>query len=437
MASPQSIAGWIDISPAALRKLRAELELHDKSVLDEMGVGAIHTGYADLFFPGTSVLHTRARYLLFVPWIYLGLAAHPRARAERVRELKEKAELWLTGCLRAHAQENDDGIIGGRVYPEPPAQPPDFAYWSALREYRLYDGVPRAQLLARWDRARVMLRKDVHTREDRVDQQPLGLFDVPSLPEWWMQEDADVSFQLESHEAEFLRERLAQRRPPCLLGVAAALLGKRVRPTARTLWGDPFMRRAAEVFDRDHSGPDLRPASAAAALQRADGASALAELVRAIYAALVEMLREQDLRAASRLPLPEDHAHYREYLRSYWEEDDGDTVRRARDLPLQGLKADIHLPGRLPELLAHVQARVSSIRRASEVQARLLDSTTLELFTSLEWDRKRTRARLPRRDGRGRREGFGKGTVRVADINYRWPMVSRMLRDIQEGLPDV
>ncbi|WP_437665387.1 hypothetical protein [Sorangium sp. So ce1182] len=36
MASPQSIAGWIDISPTALRKLRAELERHDKSVLDEM-----------------------------------------------------------------------------------------------------------------------------------------------------------------------------------------------------------------------------------------------------------------------------------------------------------------------------------------------------------------------------------------------------------------
>ncbi|WP_437899246.1 DUF6361 family protein [Sorangium sp. So ce124] len=437
MASPQSIAGWIDISPAALRKLRAELELRDKSVLDEMGVGAIHTGYADLFFPGTSVLHTRARYLLFVPWIYLGLAGNPRARAERVRELKEKTEQWLTGRLRTHTEENDEGIIGGRVYPAPPAQPPDFVYWSALREYRLYEGIPRAQLLARWDRARVIQRKDVHTREDRVDQQPLGLFDVPPLPAWWMQEDADVSFQLAPHEAEFLRDRLAQRRPPCLLGVAAALLGKRLRPTAKTVWGDPFMRRAAEVFERDHSGPDLHPASAVAALQRADGASALAELVRAIYAALVEALREQDLRAAGRLPLPDDHAYYREYLRSYWEEDEGETVRRACELPLQGLMADIHLPGRLPELLAHVQARVSTIRRASDVHTKLLDNTTLELFTGLEWDRKRTRARLPRRDGRGRREGFGQGTVRVADINYRWPMVSRMLRDIQEGLPDV
>jgi|GEM_PF-454484 len=434
MASPGSSAGWIDISPAALRKLRAELELREASVLDEMGVGAIHTGYADLFFPGTSVLHTRARYLLFVPWIYLWLANDRRARAERVRELKEKAELWLTGRLRD--QEKVEGIIGGRVYPASPAQPPDFAYWSALREYRLYEGVPRAQLLARWDRARVMLRQGVRMREDHVDQQPLGVFDVPPLPEAWMQENANVTFELEPEEAKFLRDRLAQRRPSCLLSVAADLLGKRARPTAGALWEDPFMRRAADVFDRHHSGPDLRPVSAVAALQRADGASALAELVRAIYAALVEALREQDLREAGRLPLPDDHAYYRKYLRSYWEDDDG-VVRRARALSLDGLKADIHLPGRLPALLAHVQARVSSIRRASEVQARLLDDTTLELFTGVERSRKGTRARLPRRDGRGRREGFGKDAVRVADINYRWPMVSRMLRDIQEGLPDV
>lgn len=433
MASPGSIAGWIDISPAALRKLRAELELKDKSVLDEMGVGAIHTGYADLFFPGTSVLHTRARYLLFVPWIYLSLAGQSRARAERVRELKEKAELWLTGRLLQHGQE--DGIIGGRVYPAPPAQPADFAYWSALREYRLYEGVPRSQLLARWDRTRVVPRQDVRPREDRVDQEPLGLFDVPPPPSGWMQEDADLSFQLQPHEATFLRARLAERRPPCLLGVAAELLGKRARPTAATLWEDTFMHKAAQVFDRQHSGPDVRPASAVAALQRADGASALAELVRAIYGALVEALREQDLRGAGRLPLPDDHAHYREELRSYWEED-SEVVRRACGLSLDGLKTDIHLPGQLPQLLDHVQTRARSIRRPSEVHARLLDDATLDLFTTVERNRKGSRARLPRRDGQSRREGFGEGSVRVADINYRWPMVSRMLRDIQEGLSD-
>ena len=51
MAALTSTVGWIDISPAALRTMRAELEGQEKGVLDEMGVGALHAGYADAFFP--------------------------------------------------------------------------------------------------------------------------------------------------------------------------------------------------------------------------------------------------------------------------------------------------------------------------------------------------------------------------------------------------
>jgi hypothetical protein len=38
-----------------------------------MGVGAIHVGYANHFFPGTSVLQRRPRYLFFTCWNYLCL----------------------------------------------------------------------------------------------------------------------------------------------------------------------------------------------------------------------------------------------------------------------------------------------------------------------------------------------------------------------------
>jgi hypothetical protein len=54
--------GWVEISDAALQRLRSELEQKGQGVVDEMGVLAIHAGYADYFFPGTSVLQTRPRY---------------------------------------------------------------------------------------------------------------------------------------------------------------------------------------------------------------------------------------------------------------------------------------------------------------------------------------------------------------------------------------
>jgi hypothetical protein len=67
--------GWVEMSGSALQQLRRELEQKGQGVVDEMGVLAIHAGYADYFFPGTSVLQTRPRYLFFVCWNFLWLAA--------------------------------------------------------------------------------------------------------------------------------------------------------------------------------------------------------------------------------------------------------------------------------------------------------------------------------------------------------------------------
>ena len=61
-------------------------------VRDEIGFLTIHQRYSDRFFPGTSVLHTRVRYALFVPWLFEELAGLTglgavRALREREREL--------------------------------------------------------------------------------------------------------------------------------------------------------------------------------------------------------------------------------------------------------------------------------------------------------------------------------------------------------------
>ena len=42
----------------------------EKGTLDELGFGSIRDSFADHFFPGISTIQTRARYLLFVPWVY-------------------------------------------------------------------------------------------------------------------------------------------------------------------------------------------------------------------------------------------------------------------------------------------------------------------------------------------------------------------------------
>ena len=68
----QSTLTWLDFSE---RERRHALEVIDQfreeSTRDELGIGSIRDAIADLLFPGTSTVQTRARYFLFVPWIYL------------------------------------------------------------------------------------------------------------------------------------------------------------------------------------------------------------------------------------------------------------------------------------------------------------------------------------------------------------------------------
>ena len=55
-----------------------------EGVRDEVGVLALHTTYANRFFPGTSVQQTRLRYALFVPWQVMTLL-RDRERTNPVR----------------------------------------------------------------------------------------------------------------------------------------------------------------------------------------------------------------------------------------------------------------------------------------------------------------------------------------------------------------
>ena len=89
-----------------------------------MGVLAIHAGYADYFFPGTSVLQTRPRYLFFACWNFLWLARQRGVTTANFLRRKDEAELWVTRQLVATRDRalapgdfapNMDGIIGVRV----------------------------------------------------------------------------------------------------------------------------------------------------------------------------------------------------------------------------------------------------------------------------------------------------------------------------------
>src|SRR5258708_5591575 len=97
----------------------------------------IHQGFADRFFPGTSVLHTRVRYALFVPWIYDGLGRTRRRGRDLEGSLRDQL-LDLARRLKVLGHEKT-GVIGGDVVHlnRLSSQPPDRVYWTALRSWGL------------------------------------------------------------------------------------------------------------------------------------------------------------------------------------------------------------------------------------------------------------------------------------------------------------
>src|SRR5579863_8105027 len=96
-----STFAWLDHSEEQRRQMLDILDLfREKGTVDELGLGAIRDAFADMLFPGTGALQTRARYFLFVPWIYLRLEGQRVPSAEIARKAR-KAEIDLIERLLA------------------------------------------------------------------------------------------------------------------------------------------------------------------------------------------------------------------------------------------------------------------------------------------------------------------------------------------------
>src|SRR3954463_2574163 len=65
---------WIAHSEFERRRTNELLrQFEEKDTVDELGIGTIRDALSDRLFPGTSIIQTRARSFLFIPWMYQAL----------------------------------------------------------------------------------------------------------------------------------------------------------------------------------------------------------------------------------------------------------------------------------------------------------------------------------------------------------------------------
>src|SRR5690606_747827 len=135
-----SLIAWLDASAEEQRRMRDVIRLFsDRESRDELGLGQLRDGISDALFPGTSTLLTRARYLLFVPWIYqlAARSSDPVATADRL-------ERQLTEPLKPSS--DNAGLLGTQAGVTLKALPSS-VYWTMLRHY----GILRDPSLSRED----------------------------------------------------------------------------------------------------------------------------------------------------------------------------------------------------------------------------------------------------------------------------------------------
>ncbi|WP_291980622.1 DUF6361 family protein [Luteitalea sp.] len=202
---------WLDHSEKQRRTVMEVLTLFkDKSTVDELGIGTIRDAIADILFPGTGAPQTRARYLLFVPWMYQQLEA-ARVRSGEVARSARLEEARLIEILLQ--QDIKEGVIG-RLARGGLQRMPGSIYWGALRTYGIYRGDQsrdgyHAGLDGDYKRWTTRARTD--------DGETLGGGGGPNwdrgLPPAPTGFPNGVDLVLSSAEAEYLRDRIVTSAP--------------------------------------------------------------------------------------------------------------------------------------------------------------------------------------------------------------------------------
>jgi hypothetical protein len=101
---------WLDYSERERRKMLDVVDLfREHDTRDELGIGSVRDAFADLLFPGTSTIMTRARYFLLVAWIYQR-QEKSRTSSANIAARARKAEIDLVEAIER--SDDNEGNIG-------------------------------------------------------------------------------------------------------------------------------------------------------------------------------------------------------------------------------------------------------------------------------------------------------------------------------------
>ena len=397
---------WLDYSERERRKMLDVVDLfREHDTRDELGIGSVRDAFADMLFPGTSTIMTRARYFLLVPWTYQRLEKL-RVRSGEIAARARKAELDLVEPIE-RSDDNDGNI--GKVAKNTLKRLPSSVYWQGLSvwEIRSFKGA-QAQYHRSLDRYYAQLtRHGGRVSERDVEHDDLippnwhaGLIQPPDdFPK-------ECSLRVTHREAEYLAERI-RLSPACSGSMLAELVAQR--------------RRSADVpFAWEHPYCAKLPQELRDILSHAQNFSEVMHGAPLLYnLILAEQARQKD-----------GVAKYRKGFREWAQS----LSQRSRALAQWNKK-------RFWELVGSVNPRITGPTHEfintwwdlalDGDAARLIDNTKVRLLIR---DREhRLKKKLARVDN-PRAQELWTGDSGTAQLEFRWLISQRLLRDIFDGL---
>lgn len=232
--------GWIDFSKEDREKVLDVINLlQEEGAVDELGIGIIRDAFSNYFFPGTSTVQTRAKYLLIVSYILKeaadGLYGNEFLQIMKRIDMEEKncGLLFMKNC------PSEDGIIGKRVLPNNwVSRKPSNIYWNGIRTLGIFsdnslsisDYISLSGLIRKQKKTQVNLgnRNDSNDENESDDLDAVGTQRIPyfTLPDTYKTDwRNNLSIRLNMDEAVFLRKQIVKSIPDTLF---AYLLKKNI-----------------------------------------------------------------------------------------------------------------------------------------------------------------------------------------------------------------
>lgn len=209
-----STFGWLDADTEQRRRMLEVVDLFkEEGTVDELGIGSIRDAISEGLFPGTSVLHTRLRYVLFIPWLLQRAALKPTP-SDMSAEFRH-LEYRLIGSLLAGGERL--GVMGNTAG-NSLKRLPSSVYWSALGAWgiRKADISPDGYFRRQYDHRQLVGRLASSDDPEARDLLPGSGLD-PHLPEAPGDLLNAADFNLTSEEEQYLSDAIARSSAGSLL----------------------------------------------------------------------------------------------------------------------------------------------------------------------------------------------------------------------------